>query len=88
MSALLLAESALDNRIGRFASNQARGHKVTFETNGPRVIAVASRTSDCVMLTLGAKPKRIAGAGLDLNAIATALIPLMPTTPISMRPDR
>jgi 5,10-methylenetetrahydromethanopterin reductase len=83
MSELQLAEAPPDSRIAWIAETQAGDRKVPVEVaaSGPRVIAVAARTADRVMFTLGAEAERIAWgielvrqarqeAGLDPDGIA------------------
>jgi len=82
MSELQLAEAPPDSRIAWIAESQAGDRKVPVEVaaSGPRVIAIAARTADRVMFTLGAAPERIAWgievarqarreAGLDPDAL-------------------
>lgn len=83
MSELQLADAPTDSHIAWIANSQSGDRKVPVEVaaSGPRVIAVAARTADRVMFTLGAEPERIAWginlarqarreAGLDPDAIA------------------
>jgi 5,10-methylenetetrahydromethanopterin reductase len=67
MSVLQLAEAPSVSRIAWIAESQAGDRKVPVEVaaSGPRVIAVAARTADRVMFTLGAAPERIAW-GIEL----------------------
>jgi 5,10-methylenetetrahydromethanopterin reductase len=62
LSELQLAEAPADSRIAWIAASQSGAHKVPVEVaaSGPRVIAIAARTADRVMFTLGADPARIA----------------------------
>ncbi|MBI4082126.1 MAG: LLM class flavin-dependent oxidoreductase [Candidatus Lambdaproteobacteria bacterium] len=82
MAELHLADAPPDSRIAWIAESQAGDRKVPVEVaaSGPRVIAIAARTADRVMFTLGADPARIrwgialvrkarAEAGLDPDAI-------------------
>jgi 5,10-methylenetetrahydromethanopterin reductase len=83
MSELELADAPPDSRIGWIANSRAGVSKVPVEVaaSGPRVIAIAARTADRVMFTLGAEPERIRWgialvrkarqeAGLDPEGIA------------------
>ncbi len=83
MSELHLAEAPPDSRIAWIAERQSATQKVPVEVaaSGPRVIAIAARTADRVMFTLGADSDRIAwgiglirqarkAAGLDPDTIA------------------
>lgn len=83
MSELQLADAPIDSRINWIGETQSGDRKVPVEVaaSGPRVIAVAARTADRIMFTLGAAPDRIAWgielarqarqeAGLDPDAMA------------------
>ena len=83
MSELQLADAPADSRIAWIAETQGGGRKAPVEVaaSGPRVIAIAARTADRIMFTLGAEPERIAWgielarqarreAGLDPDAMA------------------
>ncbi len=65
VSALNLAETPKDSHIAWIA--QAGGRQIPIEVaaTGPKVIALAARTSDRVMLALGAIPERLQW-GMDL----------------------
>ncbi len=67
MEELHLADAPADSRIAWIAASQAGARKVPVEVaaSGPRVIAIAARTADRVMFTLGAIPERLAW-GIDL----------------------
>ena len=82
MSELQLADAPADSFIGWIAESQAGDRKVPVEVaaSGPKVIAIAARTADRVMFTLGASIERLrwgidlvrqarTEAGLDPNAI-------------------
>lgn len=82
MSELQLAEAPADSHIGWIAESQKGARKVPVEVaaSGPKVIAIAARTADRVVFTLGASPERLqwgidlvrqarAEAGLDPDAI-------------------
>ena len=82
MSELQLAEAPADSHIAWIEQTQAGDRKVPVEVaaTGPKVIALAARTSDRVMFALGAVPERLAwgidiakearrAAGLDPDAI-------------------
>ena len=82
MSELQLADAPDDSFIGWIAESQAGDRKVPVEVaaSGPKVIAIAARTADRVMFTLGASVERLqwgidlvrearTAAGLDPDAI-------------------
>lgn len=81
MSELQLAEAPADSHIAWIANSQSGDCKVPVEVaaSGPRVIAVAARTADRVMFTLGAEPDRIAW-GIDLARQAMREAGLDPDT--------
>lgn len=67
MSELQLADAPDDSYISWIAESQAGDRKVPVEVaaSGPKVIAIAARTADRVVFTLGASPERLQW-GLDL----------------------
>lgn len=67
MAELHLADEPEDSYIAWIADTQSGARKVPVEVaaSGPRVIAIAARTADRVMFTLGAIPERILW-GIDL----------------------
>ena len=82
MSELQLADAPGDSHISWIADTQAGDRKVPVEVaaSGPKVIAIAARTADRVVFTLGAAPERLqwgidlvgkarVDAGLDPDAI-------------------
>ena len=81
MSELQLAEAPADSRIAWIGETQSGDRKVPVEVaaSGPRVIAVAARTADRIMFTLGAEPDRIAW-GIDLARQARQAAGLDPDT--------
>lgn len=81
MSELQLAEAPTDSRIAWIGETQSGYRKVPVEVtaSGPRVIAVAARTADRVMFTLGAAPDRITW-GIELARQARQEVGLDPDT--------
>lgn len=81
MSELQLADAPADSYIGWIADSQKGDRKVPVEVaaSGPKVIAIAARTADRIVFTLGASPERLRW-GIDLARQARTEAGLDPDT--------